>query len=439
MKGKIFIAWSGQDTLAKEVKVHLEENDFIGIVGGEDQKSTGLFVGYTVLNEINHCNQAIFIVQKKADGKISNNLMFEFGYALAKFKPNKIHVFFVDIEQNDQIIPSDLHGIWAEFFKDAPQTSVAETIVEKFLSNQKHIVPESKMSIVNNYHALKDLIAYYPKSPKCSEYELAQYILFFSVACYMYSTEKDALDLLMKFENEYKNPSKELDFSTRLGIRCIETLSNIQKEGDLLFLKKEDFRSIYRKTSNMLEELSTWEADDFALWAKVLIYNIVNYALILYSSNPETNEQRAQGYLKESIKRAEDCLAICEELLKNHTNLHFAELFKAYMYRNLAIANKMLGEDAEKIGAHLRSSYKMREALWDYYNETQKINTTILESFEMEYFLALSEQLEYISDEFSRMDCMEDCQRYIEKVENANLEKTHFIRKIELNIQESNN
>ncbi len=116
MKGRIFIAWSGTNDIALKVKDYLETQDYTGVVGGAARATTGLFVGHTVLDEINHCNQAIFIVQKKDNGNISNNLMFEFGYSLAKFNSNKIHVFYVDIDQNDDTIPSDIQGIWADYY-----------------------------------------------------------------------------------------------------------------------------------------------------------------------------------------------------------------------------------------------------------------------------------------------------------------------------------
>lgn len=435
MKGRIFIAWSGKNDLALQVKDYLETEDYKGVVGGAARSATGLHVGQTVLDEINHCNQAIFVVQKKENGSISSNLMFEFGYALAKFNSNKIHVFYVDIDKNDDIIPSDVQGIWADFYKTEDYEDVAKAIADKFLSDQKYIIPEEKMAVVNNYYGLKDLLLHYTETPKCSEYELAQYMLFFAIASYMHANEKEALACLQEFTKKLYNPGKELALAASMSICYIETLSCIQKTDETLYLKKEDFRTARRKLVKMAEEVERWQEDDFSHWLCVILYDVINYALILYACNPETPEERRTEYLKSSIDYAKKCLDICDKLLMNPLNQNFTELFKAYMYRNLATAHKLLGADDEIIRQHLSSSYKMREALWDHYNEAQRINAIILENFEMEYFLALSEELEYMEDDFDRDDCRDDCEDYIRRVQAANREKSHFIHKIEINIK----
>ena len=107
------------------------------------------------------------------------------------------------------------------------------------------------------------------------------------------------------------------------------------------------------------------------------------------------------------------------------------------MYRNMATAQKMLDADVADIRELLHLSYKMRESLWDFYNEAQRINSIILENFEMEYFLALSEELEYMEDELKRDDARDACEDYICRVQAINKEKSHFLNKIEYNIQEA--
>ena len=138
MRGRIFIAWSGNNTLALEVKKKLENERYVGVVGGEERYAGDLFVGRTVLNEISHCNQAIFIIQKKNDGSISNNLMFELGYALARFKFNKLHMFYVDVAENE--IPSDLKGGWADNFYEFINECI--DVIKKTYSVDKVIVFE---------------------------------------------------------------------------------------------------------------------------------------------------------------------------------------------------------------------------------------------------------------------------------------------------------
>lgn len=104
------------------------------------------------------------------------------------------------------------------------------------------------------------------------------------------------------------------------------------------------------------------------------------------------------------------------------------------MYRNLASAQKMLGMDRKSIHENYEKALEMRGMLWDYYSEAKRINTKLLESFEMEYYLASSEVLEFIEDDYTYEDFCEECQEYIDRVKSLNLEKSHFIDRIERNI-----
>lgn len=434
MKGKIFIAWSGQNTLALEVKKILENEGYSGVVGGEAGAANGLFVGDAVLEEINHSNQAIFVVQKKADGTISNNLMFELGYSLAKFNSKKIHVFYIDINRNDETIPSDLNGIWADHFMSSDTDDIAKAITDRFLSDQKYIIPENKMQVIDNYYRIKEVIQRYHESPIYSEYELAQYVLFFSQAAYLFANETEALDSLKGLSKALHNPGEELSLTISFAMCYIEALLYTQKSDDLLYLKKEDYRTLDRRLRNMEETVASWPEDDFTKWFSALLFDIINYSTVLYASNPELGEERREKYLRESIVYAQKCLDVCDELIKSPANLHFTEIYMAYMYRNMATAQKMLGEDDELIHKNLDDSYKMREKLWDHYNEIKSINSKLLDTFEMEYYLALSEQLEFIENKFRLEDSRDECEEYISRVKAHNREKSHFIHKIEFNI-----
>ena len=434
MKGRIFIAWSGDNQLASEVKTLLEEKDYIGIVGGEGRNNNGLFVGDTVLDEINHCNQAIFVVQKKKDGSISNNLMFEFGYSLARFSANKIHVFYIDIAPNDDRIPSDLKGIWADHYMTSDTENIAEKIADKFQYSQKHIIPQDKITVVDSYYSVKSMLQCYVESPQCSEYELAQYILLFSQAAYLFGNEKESLECLKNLSTSLHNPGSEVSLAISYAICTIDFFLDVQKSGDVLYIKKEKFRTLDRRLHSITEAVLGWEQDDFTRWFLVMAYDIMNYAKILYACNPEISKERGEVHLRESLELAEKCIVQCDVLLESPANQHFAELFKAYMYRNLASAQKMLGMDRKSIHENYEKALEMRGMLWDYYSEAKRINTKLLESFEMEYYLASSEVLEFIEDDYTYEDFCEECQEYIDRVKSLNLEKSHFIDRIERNI-----
>lgn len=430
MKGKIFIAWSGKNELAHAVKQYLEKEDYVGIVGGQSGTDGGLFVGDVVLRELDQCNQAIFIMQEKQDGTISNNLMFELGYALSRFDTNKIHVFYIDITSEDKTIPSDIKGIWASFFNTAESDDIAAEIAEKFFSNQKNIIPEDKMSVVNSYYSIKEKIQRYSESPHCSEYEFAQYILFFSQAAYMFGNEKDASCELKDLIKSLSNPDTALDYAIRFGICYLEVLSRIQKEDGVLCLKKEDFRGLRRRLRDMQVVAESWEKDDFSMWYLTILYDIMNYAHILYASSPELSEEDRIRYLKNGMEYADKCLALCEILESKKQNYLCAQLYKAYMYRNLYTIHSILSEQEAFAYECLEKSIKARKILVDYY-EVHTISARLFDNFELEYYLALSEYLEYVTDEDDFYDYKEDCEEYIRRIKDLHRERNFFVDKIE--------
>ena len=74
MKDRVFIAWSGSNKVAIQVKNILEKQyNYVCSIGGNSDNSSRLSsVGDTVIQQIKTCNQAIVIFQNRADGAVSN-------------------------------------------------------------------------------------------------------------------------------------------------------------------------------------------------------------------------------------------------------------------------------------------------------------------------------------------------------------------------------
>ncbi len=438
MKGKVFIAWSGDNHIAHKVKKFLEEKDYKGVVGGQSGTDGSLFVGSAVLAEIDQCNQAIFIVQEKNEKEpISGNIMFELGYALSRFNSNKIHVFYINLEKIKGKIPSDLEGIWSNVLdmsdiNDEQETSrIAEKITEAFLEKQKNVVPEEKMSIVNSYYSIKDTVRDYHLLPKCSEYEFAQLVLIFSQAAYMFDDVSSALSELRNLIKRLTNVSEELDYAIRFGVCYLEIFEKvINKEVGRMYLEKGDYRKIKRQLLSLLEKGQTWNKDDFSLWYLALVNDSINYSTILYSYLPDLDTEERIKAMESSIEYGESCLSSCDELAKNNMNRQLVELYRAYMYRNLATAY-MGGVGPKEQGIEfLKKSFESRKYLFEYY-EMHEINSRLFDNFELEYFLVLSERFEYVEDEEILEDLLDDCADYVKKMKDSEREKNYFIHKIE--------
>lgn len=97
---KAFVAWSGNHSFALALAAHIDAQDkgIECIVGGSSVGGIGgKTVFDTVMEQMKQCDQAILLVQKHpVTGKISPNLMFEWGHLMAKLPPNKVHNFFIE-------------------------------------------------------------------------------------------------------------------------------------------------------------------------------------------------------------------------------------------------------------------------------------------------------------------------------------------------------
>ncbi len=440
MKGKIFIAWSGTNELAKEVTRLLRTQKYEGVVGGQTGQAGSLFVGAAVLHEINQCNQAIFIMQKKKEsGSISGNVLFELGYALSRFDVKKIHVFYIDIERGDRTIPSDLEGIWANYMTFKGMSETALEIVNIFLANQKIIIPEEKMQIIDSHYNVKDRIFRYPTSPYCSEYEFSQYILFYSQSAYMFRCENDGIKDLKMLIRELPAPSNELDGALTFAVNYLNLFKAIKSEDSRIYLERRDFRDFKEDFTALAEEVSEWQENDFTCWFLALTYDVLNYIHVLYASSPDISQELYIHTMKQSIAYGEKFFVYAEKLENNEQadqNRQCIKLYKAYIYRNFTTAYEHLKDSEGFENApllkkeNMQKSLAERRSLWRYY-KSHSINSKLLENFEMEYYLALSESLEYMEDVGERMEAVEDCKEYVERVRQMHKEQNFFVNKID--------
>lgn len=438
MKGKVFLAWSGTKELAVQVAERLKQEGYFPIVGGEGQdlqgnRSGDFFVGATVLAQLDQCYQAIFIVQKKVSGFISSNLMFELGYALGKISPNRIHVYYIDIEESDPMIPSDLKGIWAKYYS-TQQEDLVERIVRKFLLNQRTIIPDNKFMVMDAYYAQKEMIRSYPSAPVCSEYELAQYVLFFSQSAYLFDDVDQGLYTLNTLCNEIRNEhmGQELNKVIQYARCYLELFKKWQRPKDTLYLKREDMDVIRSELLRIIREVTQWKRDDFTNWFLALLYQTVNYALILSSFDPEQTTETQEKMLRASEKYARLCLECCEVLAQDNRNAQCVNLYQAYMYRNLAtMYQRMEGHDKETYEM-LNASFRERLELHNYC-AMGDINSRLRDNFEMEYILAMAELVDFLKKELDPLvfqDYRQDCRRYVQKIKSTNRERSHYAQKI---------
>lgn len=442
MKDQIFIGWSGSNKVALKIKKILETKNYKCTIGGNaDNNSQFSSVGDTVIQQIKNCNQAIMIFQNRTDGTVSNNLFFELGYVLAMYGQTKVHC--VKRADEQVILPSDFDNSFLEPIScgDSDDEFVDE-IISYFFKRQKMSINVNKMMLINNRYIMHDYIQrhYSEQGSKCSDYELAQYILFYMQAGHMFGDERKVQLEIKHFKDQYHAYfSDELSTTVNICISFFDMILNIKIRNDgEFYIDRATFRQFRDKYKGFREEIVKDDMGTFDEWANVFISEHITYAYGLYAMNPELSEESMQKNLIESYAWAEQTLKdlkILEEsapVKDNNDHKGILSLFYAYVYRNLFLSCKYLNKEEEAL-KWLEKTKKERTALKNNF-EIGSIDTQLFENFEMEYYLTLTEYLIYADmfniDEDEVEDYKDEIKAYLKDTKRQ-IEHSKYVERIE--------
>lgn len=440
MKDRVFIAWSGTSEIALKVK-HVLENRcnykcFIGGNGTNDSNFAS--VGDTVLQQIKSCNQAIIIFQKRGDGFISNNLFFELGYALASYGQTKVHC--VKLANEDLALPSDFDNSFVEPIDDSSPEALVEGIVNYFLARQKLSVNTNKMYLINNRYQIKEYIKrhFSEQGSKCSDYELAQYLLFYTQAAQMFDDVKAVQRELQAFKQTYQyNFSNELTISVDICLTFFDLYSNICIDrNNTAYIDKGVYRRIKEKYHSIDLDIEDDNTGIFDEWAKVFICEHMVFATDLFLGNPELAEERKIRIANKTIELADECILRIEKLqsvapiIENNDHIGILSLFKSYICEHKFIAYDALGSDeaVEWLKRTKREKASLRKH-FDY----GTIDSHLSENLDMEYNLTLIKYLSYSEklhlDEEEIEECVEEIGEFLARTQNR-ISNNKFMEKI---------
>jgi len=404
MRDKVFIAWSGSSEAAMLVKNLLERQyNYICSIGGNmDNNSKFSSVGDTVIQQIKTCNQAIVIFQNRADGAVSNNLFFELGYVLALYGQKKVHC--VKKLNEEVILPSDFDNSFVTPIKDNSNLNdFAQGIVDYFIARQKMSINENKMFLINNRYIIRDKINshYSEAGSKCSDYELAQYILFYMQASHMFGDEKKIYQEILDFKNQHGLAfSNELSLSVNLCLTFFEMVNNIKYNEELseVYIDEEIFWESRSEYVHYAKNLVSDDLGIFDEWASVFIYEQLTFAYMLIANNHSFDLQSRLSFHKQSKDYALISLDMIHNLEKNtpskenNDSIGLISLIKAYIYRNLYLSKKELKEN--DAGIWLKKTMEERKSLKNHFGRGA-IDTQLYNNFCMEYYLSLVNYLTY--------------------------------------------
>ena len=443
MKDRVFIAWSGSNKVALLVKDILEKkyNYVCSIGGNSDNSSRFASVGDTVIQQIKSCNQAIVIFQNKAGGAVSNNLFFELGYVLSLYGTRKVHC--VKREGEDVVLPSDFDNSFVESVADgAEDEKFAEGIVEYFMGRQKMSINENKMYLINNRYLIHDKIAshYSEFGSKCSDYELAQYILFYVQAAHMFGDEKKVQKELLEFKHAHNFEfSAELSLAVNLGLSFFDMVRSIKTDPQTAdaYIDQEVFWKFKNDYAHYEKSIVDDTIGIFDEWMRVFVNEHLAFAYMLFANSATvTPEMRLmmQQKIVDYALRALECIEILEQRApcrENNDEVGLISLFRAYIYRNLFLAKQQLGEgDAEE---WLAKTLKERESLKNSFDRGT-IDSKLYDNFCMEYYLSLVNYLSFHEgkvDDFEVLMYKSEIKSYLSAVAQSNSENA-FMKQIEL-------
>lgn len=454
---RVFIAWSGNFEIAKLLSKKIAAKaGYEAIVGGNLHGLDSIYVGGTIIEQMKKCDQAILLIQKNSLGTLSSNLMFEWGYVLAKLNANKIHNYLINLNANDSAMPSDLHGVWSHSISTDGKSDeeVANELSELFFNSQKNSVNKNKMSIIIDREETRKLIREHNSDPVCSNYEMAQYVLCYIYCANIYLDTRDAsLTDLQNFLRDLSanaQQSPELGQSLRCAITAIKCMKNIRYYKDEQYMLTDSFYDLRDDLYDIemrAKQLAESEVKD---WILALVYDFIAYMYLLIINGKELDPEKRAEYCVRMCDYSRKCAQICDKLIEyTPDNLQFCQLLKSYMFRNdfcgLSELEKMEASGeverseptetrTEKIIDCLKKSLKEREALYFTYKD-RAVSPVFMNNIEMEYFLALAEYRMYDTDEISRSENKRRLERYIVRAERIIDDRRVFTEKIKAYIK----
>ena len=447
---KVFIAWSGNFDVACKLKKYIDARQgYEAVVGGNLHELNTIFVGGTIIEQMKQCDQGIVLVQKNVEhGGLSPNIMFEWGYLLAKLNVNKMHHYFIDRPE----IPSDLHGVWAFDISTENRTAdeVAEILGEEFFKSQRNTLNANKMKIIMDREETRRIIKLHCTDPICSNFEMAQYILCYIFCANIYTDTRDEsykdMERFYSMMGENALQSAELLLAVKCAIISTSFFRKIKYIGDEQFIDKEDFYSFSESYYELLEQVENLEKSEVKDVLLISIGDYITYLYLLMINGDEIDNDKKLKYCKILYKYSEDTAKLCDEFESSapKLNAQFCRLIRAYMYRDMFCALDCI-ERIESVEGGARSESKedrlvrIKDCLYKSLEERKKlfneysmgnVNAQFYNNIEMEYYLALAEYRLYVDDEIQSERFKEKLIRYVKNADRVAAEKRVFTEKI---------
>ena len=385
----IFIVWSGNQDLANDVKTQLEAQGNKVTVGGGGTR--GNYVGMQIINQMNSCNHAIILAQKKenADGssKFSDNLMFEWGYLISKLPEGRVSSFLIDTDPTE--LPSDLAGSWTTAItaKGRDDAAVASEIVKQFRIERTIL---DKLNIMASWQEVKTSLRSYNTRHAKSDSEMAQYVLYSMLSAY-YNDEVVEFDDLLSDMSTGSPGLKAIITMVRIMSRVYISTAYLAKP-----LAFDDYYEVVDQLTNRFEENIDPKEDDLVQWTRIIRLEHMQFCNFLMAIAKDDDID--DYYHTECLRLGKRAIELVEKNLQDYPeNEYYAALLLSFLHRNMAIAFRELKMDADA-KEHFTKSVEQRKKFFFRYRDEHGSDTVLCAKFSQEYYLALLEQIEFDDD-----------------------------------------
>lgn len=439
-KGSVFIGWSCNLDLALAVKKQLDENCYEGITGGNfNHIDPG--VGVTVINQMKKCSSAIMLFSPRTvhgEGSaqintLSGNMLFELGYLFGTLQLSKVMIVYLDVPEG--IIPTDLHGMWNVRVSAANRKvdDIAHEIVEKFLEDQCRGIDDDKLQWVSQIEKLHYFIESHMTNPTYYHDEMAQLVLLYGHAAYIFDDFSSAKQLLQKMQYQ-EIDNNMLEFALLHCLKYFELTQNLQdvnRADGKLYLSQSHYEDFVSSYLEMIEEVSNMddESNQFKYMFLTISYEYLTFANMMYCSTLEADEL-SDDMIQFRDECCQKCLECCQIMinLDRKNNLYLGYLFQAYVYRNMAMFHRSVGyDDYDEL---FEKSISVRKELYRKYHFNKTMSKHFVNQMRMEYFLSLSDNLS-LKDEATQKARIRELKLYIKDVNNSSFNRIYHIKSIE--------
>lgn len=450
MKGNVFIGWNLSDALALEVKLQLKKFGYNGIVGGKNNAEVEHSVGATIISQMKKCSSAIMLFSprpilsdcalcERADKfeTLSGNMLYELGYLTGSLKLKRVLAVYIDHAVN--LAPTDLKGGWdfqissykiengQKVARDTVET--AKEIVEFFVAEQKDSLTQNKMEMITDISALRSILLGHTKSPVLYETEIATIVMLFCQAAYM--------------DDDIDNSEKVLKELLHSGIQnenCLLAISSsfdyfnacralTKNEYDNMYLPRKDYQRLLNNLLEYIDDIQKVDdSDPFKSLFLMVTYDYISFINMMYYADYDKDDLDDEIiYFREESAKKSIYYSQKYREFDPSLNSQLSSLYESYTYRNLALFYRTL-EKNELANECFEKSISSRRELYMYFR-TRDLNDSIFEQINMEYHLALIDNI-FDVDETERNRRRRELKAYVEEANESSYNRIYLINKI---------